>query len=27
MEGRISAANRPQGGAEFEILLPGTEAA
>jgi C4-dicarboxylate-specific signal transduction histidine kinase len=26
MDGRIAAANRPQGGAEFEILLPATEA-
>ena len=25
MDGRISAANRPQGGAEFEILLPAIE--
>ena len=26
MDGRIAAANRPQGGAEFEILLPAAEA-
>jgi C4-dicarboxylate-specific signal transduction histidine kinase len=26
MDGRITAANRPQGGAEFEILLPVVEA-
>jgi signal transduction histidine kinase len=26
MDGRLAAANRPQGGAEFEILLPALEA-
>jgi signal transduction histidine kinase len=26
MDGRVAAANRPQGGAEFEVLLPAVEA-